>query len=51
MKNIIIAGGNGFIGKQFTEFLLTKKDTNVHVIDKYLSKKKLKIYINTSVIF
>ncbi len=42
MKNIIIAGGNGFIGKQFTEFLLTKKDTNVHVIDKYLSKKKIK---------
>ncbi len=25
MKNIIIAGGNGFLGKQFADFLIQKK--------------------------
>ena len=38
MKNIIIAGGNGFLGKQFTEFLIKKKDINIHVIDISVSK-------------
>ncbi len=33
MKNIIIAGGNGFLGKQFVSFLISKKIYNVHVID------------------
>tara|TARA_B100000963_G_C22631871_1_gene675358 strand:+ start:2752 stop:3489 length:738 start_codon:yes stop_codon:yes gene_type:complete len=42
MKNIIIAGGNGFIGKQFADFLLTKKNINVHIIDKHQSKIKIK---------
>lgn len=40
MKNIIIAGGNGFLGRQFTEFLLSKKNFNVHIIDKSLIKNK-----------
>ena len=42
MKNIIIAGGNGFLGKQFTEFLIKKKDVIVHVIDISVSKKNKK---------
>ena len=29
MKNIIIAGGNGFLGKQFTEFLIKKERFNL----------------------
>jgi NAD(P)-dependent dehydrogenase (short-subunit alcohol dehydrogenase family) len=42
MKNIIIAGGNGFLGKQFTEFLIKKKDLTVHVIDISISKTNKK---------
>ena len=33
MKNIIVAGGNGFLGKQFVSFLVKKKIYNIHVID------------------
>ena len=33
MKNIIVAGGNGFLGKQFVNFLVKKKIYNIHVID------------------
>ena len=33
MKNVIIAGGNGFLGKQFADFLVKKKGYNVHIID------------------
>ena len=33
MKNIIIAGGNGFLGTQFVDFLLNKKIYNIHIID------------------
>jgi NAD(P)-dependent dehydrogenase (short-subunit alcohol dehydrogenase family) len=40
MKNIVIAGGNGFIGKQFTEFLRKKKDLAIHVIDISVPKTK-----------
>ena len=42
MKNIIIAGGNGFLGKQFTEFLIKKKDLTLHVIDISISKTNKK---------
>ena len=42
MKNIIIAGGNGFIGKQFSEFLTNKNHLNVHVIDRLLIKNNKK---------
>ena len=31
-ENIIIAGGNGFLGRQFSKFL-AKKNYNIHVID------------------
>ena len=44
MKNIIIAGGNGFIGKQFTQYLLKKKTFNIHVIDISSSKIKSQNY-------
>ena len=42
MKNVIIAGGNGFLGKQFADFLINKKGYNVHIIDlkKNSGKKK-----------
>jgi NAD(P)-dependent dehydrogenase (short-subunit alcohol dehydrogenase family) len=42
MKNIIIAGGNGFLGQQFVNFLINKKIYNIHVIDliKKSSNKK-----------
>jgi NAD(P)-dependent dehydrogenase (short-subunit alcohol dehydrogenase family) len=40
MKNVIIAGGNGFLGRQFAEFLVSKKNFNVHIIDKSLIKNK-----------
>tara|TARA_B110000211_G_C14091285_1_gene559297 strand:+ start:5390 stop:6127 length:738 start_codon:yes stop_codon:yes gene_type:complete len=42
MKNIIIAGGNGFLGEQFVKFLLNKEIYNIHVIDliKKSSNKK-----------
>ena len=33
MKNIIVAGGNGFLGKQFVDFLINKEEFNLHVID------------------
>ena len=29
MKNIIIAGGNGFLGTQFVNFLVNKKIYNI----------------------
>jgi NAD(P)-dependent dehydrogenase (short-subunit alcohol dehydrogenase family) len=38
-KNIIITGGNGFLGNQITEALLNEK-ANVYVIDIKQSKKK-----------
>ena len=43
MKNIIIAGGNGFLGKQFVSFLISKKIYNVHVIDINTSIKYIRI--------
>ena len=42
MKNIIVAGGNGFLGKQFTDFLIKKKDLTLHVIDISISKTNKK---------
>ena len=51
MKNIIIAGGNGFLGKQFTEFLIKKKDLTLHVIDISISKTNKKIFILINVIY
>ncbi len=42
MKNIIIAGGNGFLGKQFADFLIQKKNYNVHVIDLRKNSEKKK---------
>ena len=43
MKNVIIAGGNGFLGKQFADFLINKKGYNVHIIDlkKFWKEKNL----------
>ena len=40
-KNIIITGGNGFLGNQITDALL-KEQANVFVIDIKKSKKKSK---------
>ena len=39
-KNIIITGGNGFLGSQITEALLNEK-ANVYIIDIKEPKKKL----------
>ena len=38
-KNIILTGGNGFLGSQITEALLGEK-ANVYIIDIKKSKKK-----------
>lgn len=40
MKNIVIAGGNGFIGKQFTEFLRKKKGFSYSCNRYFCSKNK-----------
>ena len=38
-KNVIITGGNGFLGSQITEALLNEK-SNVYIIDVKKPKKK-----------
>ena len=38
-KNIIITGGNGFLGSQITEVLI-EEEANVFIIDIKKSKKK-----------
>ena len=47
-KNIIITGGNGFLGGQITDALL-KEEANVFVIDIKKSKKKLIKYFNSDI--
>jgi NAD(P)-dependent dehydrogenase (short-subunit alcohol dehydrogenase family) len=44
-KNIILAGGSGFLGRQFSTFL-AKKNYNVHILDlkKYKNKKNIYYY-------
>lgn len=44
-KNIILAGGSGFLGRQFSSFL-AKKNYNVHILDlkKYKNKKNIYYY-------
>ncbi len=42
-ENIILAGGNGFLGKQFSTFL-AKKNYNVHVLDIKIEKNKRNIF-------
>ena len=39
-KNIIITGGNGFLGSQITEVLI-EEEANVFIIDIKKSKKKI----------
>ena len=46
-KNIIITGGNGFLGSQLVEALLNEK-ANVYVIDIKQSKKKTSVKHFTS---
>ena len=38
-KNVIITGGNGFLGSQITEALLNEK-SNVYIIDVKKPKKR-----------
>ena len=47
-KNIIITGGNGFLGSQITDALL-KEQANVFVIDIKKSKKKSIKYFNSDI--
>jgi len=47
-KNIIITGGNGFLGGQITDALL-KEEANVFVIDIKKSKKKSIKYFNSDI--
>ena len=47
-KNIIITGGNGFLGGQITDALL-KEQANVFVIDIKKSKKKSIKYFNSDI--
>lgn len=42
-ENIILAGGNGFLGKQFSTFL-ARKNYNVHVLDIKIEKNKRNIF-------
>ena len=42
-ENIILAGGNGFLGKQFSKFL-AKKNYNVHVLDIKIERNKENIF-------
>jgi len=47
-KNIIITGGNGFLGSQITDALL-KEQANVFIIDIKKSKKKSIKYFNSDI--
>tara|TARA_B100002051_G_C16737143_1_gene641916 strand:- start:1051 stop:1800 length:750 start_codon:yes stop_codon:yes gene_type:complete len=42
-ENIILAGGNGFLGKQFSKFL-AKKNYNVHILDIKIERNKKNIF-------
>ena len=43
-ENIILAGGNGFLGNQFSKFL-AKKNYNVHVLDIKTERNKKNVFI------
>ena len=42
-ENIILAGGNGFLGKKFSKFI-AKKNYNVHVLDIKIERNKKNIF-------
>ena len=42
-ENIILAGGNGFLGNQFSKFL-AKKNYNVHVLDIKTERNKKNVF-------
>lgn len=37
MKNILITGGNGFIGKNLTQYLLENTEAKIYLLDNYFS--------------